>query len=111
MVHLVEAAVAHGLGDLGGAGAVGVAEVGDGELALPRHGSECWARPGQPVPNPVARASGLPNLSCQADFGDAVDVAQALGALGVGVVVQASLKCGDDLGFGQARARGPRTPG
>ncbi len=105
LVDVVAAAVVHGLGDLGGAGAVGVAEVGDGEL--PRLGVGWFgvrSQAGQRVPNPIASFGLLAQFVGQADFGDAVDIAQALGALGIGVVVQASLKRGQDVGFGQARA-------
>jgi hypothetical protein len=83
--HLVEAAVAHPARSRRAPGAVGVGEVGDGELAaLGKPGSLCAASLG-PVPHLVAQRGRDAELVVQADLGDAVDVAQALGELEVGV--------------------------
>jgi hypothetical protein len=67
------------------AGAVGVGQVGDGELA--RFGETGVAVSGQlllPVPDVVAHSGLDPELVVQADFHNAVDVAQAFGQLKVG---------------------------
>jgi len=95
-----------------GAGAVGVGQVGDGELAL-----LCVARVAvlgqrlRPVPDLRCPARGLDaELVVQADLGDAVDVAQALGCARSRVAVQAALEGGDDLGAVQARCRAGRAP-
>ena len=64
-LHLVEAAVAHVLRDLRGAGAVRIGEVGDGELALLGIARVAVLRQRSPAsPRPGCRASGsTPNLS------------------------------------------------
>ena len=51
----------------------------------------------------------MAELVIQAELGNAVNVAQALGELEVGVVIQPPLEGGDDLRLGQTRPRGPRT--
>jgi hypothetical protein len=64
-----------------------------------------------PVPHLVAQRGWGGELVVQADLGDAVDVAQRLGALEVGVARQAPREGVDDLLLAQAQPRGPRTPG
>ncbi len=90
---LVKAAVAHPVADALGAGAVRVGEVGDGELAL--FGIARVAVLGQfllPVPDIVAQRGLVAELVVQADLGNAVDVAQGLSELEVGVVVQRGVR-------------------
>ncbi|EWS58157.1 hypothetical protein Y694_03932 [Methylibium sp. T29-B] len=103
--HLVEAAVAHPGLQLRGAGTVRVGQVGDGELAafaIARVGVH-----GQllgPVPHRVAQDRRGAELVVQADLGDAVDVAQALGQLDLGVALQPALQRREDLAPVQALA-------
>jgi hypothetical protein len=98
--------IAHVAADALGAGAVRVGQVGDGELAfLGKAGVAVLGQGFLPVPHQVAQHRlGHAELVVQADFGNAVDVAQALGHLEVGVVVQPPRKGVDDLALGQPRA-------
>ena len=57
-----------------------------------------------PVPHQVAELRRMAELVVQANLGNAVDVAQALGELEVGRVVQPALEGGDDLGLAQPQA-------
>ncbi|MCY1538713.1 hypothetical protein D9M68_742660 [compost metagenome] len=57
-----------------------------------------------PVPHRVAQRGLKAELVVQPDLGDAVDVAQALGALEVHRVVQAAFEGGDDVRLAQAGA-------
>ena len=96
------------MADALGAGAVRIGEVGDGELAF--LGIARVAVLGQalvPVPDVVAQHRLGAELVVQADLGNAVDVAQRLGALDVGVVVQAAREGVDDLRARQPRAARP----
>ena len=87
-----------------------VGEVGDGELAVLGE-----ARIGVPrqqlgaVPRLLAEHRPDAEAVVEAQLGDAVDVAQRLGELEVGVVLEPALEGGDDLRLGQAVPRGPRT--
>ena len=87
-LHVVEAAVGmHPVRQALRAGTVRVGQVGDGELAV--FGIARVAVLGQPlgpVPDLVAELGHMAELVVQPDLGDAVDVAQALGAFEVGVV-------------------------
>ena len=102
----VEAAVgAHPVRQSLRAGPVRVSEVGDGQLAA--FGVARVAVRGQalgPVPDQIAEFRCVTELVIQAHLGDAVDVAQALGQLEVGVVRKASLKGGDDFSLVQTQA-------
>jgi hypothetical protein len=103
-VGLVEAGLAHPLQQLGGR-PVGRREVGDGELAA--LGKARLAVRGQglgPVPDLVAQHRLGAELVVQADLGDAVDVAQALGELELLRARQAPGEGVDDLLAGEAGA-------
>ena len=96
--YFVEAAFAHPGLQLGGAGAVGVRQVGDGELTVL---AIAWVavlcqRFG-PVPDAVAALGHDGELVLEPDLDDAMDVAQALGQFEVGVTVQTALKRLNDL--------------
>jgi hypothetical protein len=107
-LHLVEAAFAHPLADRLRAGAVGLGEVGDGELPLLGiAGVGVLGQPFVPVPHIAADQWLGFELVVQPDLGDAVDVAQRLGALDVGVVVQAAREGVDDLRLVEPRAARP----
>jgi hypothetical protein len=102
---LVEAGRAHVAADLLGAGAVRVGQVGDGELVVfSKAGIAVLCQRFVPVPDLVAQLGFGTELVGQADLGDAVDVAQRLGQLEVGVVVQPAREGLDDLRLGQAAA-------
>ena len=103
---LVEAAVgAHPVRQALRAGAVGIGQVGDGQLAaLGIAGVAVGRQPLGPVPDQVAELGLLAELVVEPDLGDAVDVAQAFGQLEVRVVGQPALEGGDDLGLVQALA-------
>ena len=104
-INLVKTAVAHVLGDALGAGAVRVGEIRHRQLA-----SFCKTRVGVlgqlflPIPDLVAERGLHVKLVVHADFGDAVDVAQTLLQLHVGVTEKAALEGIDDLFFTQAQA-------
>ena len=84
------------------AGAVGVGEVGDGELAFfGVAGVGVGAEFFLPVPHVVAQRGLHAKLVVQANFCNAVDVAQRFLQLEVGVVVHPALKGADDVLFGQ----------
>ena len=107
---LLEPAIAHPGLDLRGAGAVGVGQIGGGELAT--RGVLGLAVGGEllgPVPHQLPEARHMAELLVQADLRNAVDVAQALGKLELAGAEQAALEGGDDLGARQARAARPRT--
>ena len=57
-----------------------------------------------PVQDLVAIGRHDAELVVQADFSDAMDLAQAFGALGIGLGLQAAREGGDDLGAAQAGA-------
>ena len=102
---LVKAAVAHPVADALGAGAVGVGQVGDGELAL--LGIARFAVLGQlflPVPDIVAQRGGVAELVVEANLCNAMDVAQSFGPLVVRVVEAAARKGVDDFGLAQPSA-------
>ena len=105
-VHRVEAAVvAHPRGELRSAGAVRIGEVGDGELAaLGIAGVAVLRQRLGPVPHLLAEHGNVAELFSQADLRDAVDIAQRLGVLELGVVVDASRESLDDLAPRQAAA-------
>ena len=91
-----------------GAGAVRVGEVGDGELAVLGE-----ARVGMPrqqlgaVPRLLAEHRLVAEAVVEAQLGDAVDVAQPLVELEVGMVLEPALEGGDDLRLGQPVAARP----
>ncbi len=105
-LHLVEAAVgAHPVRQPLRAGAVRLGQVGDGEFAAFGITRIAVLRQALgPVPHQVAELGHVAELVVEPDLGDAVDVAQALGHLVVGVVVQPALEGGNDLGLVQSRA-------
>ena len=92
-------------------GAVRIGEVGDRELALFLVAGVAELRQRfLPVPHQVAQRRLDAELVVQAQLRDAVDVAQALGQLEVGVVVQPALEGVDDLAACvRPVPRGPRT--
>src|SRR5690606_17792504 len=105
---VVATAVAHPVADALGTRAVCVGEVGDGELALfGKAGVGVFGELFGPVPHVVAQFGLGGKLVGEADLGDAVDVAQRLGQLKVGVVVQPPGKGVDDFLLGQARTPRP----
>jgi hypothetical protein len=108
-VHLVEAAVfTHPVRQPLGAGAVGVGQVGDGELA--EFGMARVAELRQalgPVPDQVAEHRRDTELVVQPQLGDAVDVAHGLGELEVRVVGQPPHEGRNDLLARQAQAARP----
>ena len=100
--HVVKAAIlAHPLCQALGAGTVCVGQVGHGQLApLGVAGVAVGAQALMPVPHQVAEVRRVAKLVVQADFSNAVDVAQRLGPLEVGMVAEPAGKGGDDLGLG-----------
>ena len=103
--HLVEAAFAHPVRQALRAGAVGVGEVGDGELPGFRVAGVAVLRQRfGPVPHEVAERGRDAELVVQANLGDAVDVAQAFGELELGMALQPPLEGRDDLAAREARA-------
>ena len=87
--HVIKAAVAHAVHDGLRAGAVRVGQVSDGELAFVgiarvAEGAELFL----PVPQLVAQHRLVAELVVQPDFCNAVDVAQALLPLKLGVAMQ-----------------------
>ena len=93
---------------LRGAGAMGVGQVGDGELAVLGVAGIGVARQQLgAVPRLPAEHRRRGEAIVEAQLGDAVDVAQRLGELEVGVVLEATLEGGDDLRLGQAVAARP----
>jgi len=104
--HLVKSAVAlHPLQQLPGAGLVGAGQVGHGEFAaLGAAGVGVHAELLCPVPDLIAQRGYLAELVVQANFSNAVNVAQRLGHLEVRRIAQPARKGGDDLGLGQAQA-------
>ena len=102
---LVKAAVLHPVADALRAGAVRVGQVGDGEQAFfGKAGVRMLGELFLPVPDLLAQRGRHAELVVQADFDDAVDVAQAFGQFKVGVAVQAALEGLDDLRLVQAHA-------
>ena len=86
--------------NLAGAGQVRIRQVGHGQLTGPHIG--CVSVLGQrllPVPHLMALCGGVAKLVVQADLGNAVHIAQALGQLKVRVTLHAALQRGDDLCF------------
>ncbi len=106
---LVEAAVvAHPARELRGARAVRVGEIGHRQLAaLGVAGVAVRCERLGPVPHQVAERRDDAEALVEPDLGDAVDVAQALGALEVGVVLEAAREGRDDLVLAQALAARP----
>ena len=98
-VHLVETAVGlHPVRQALGAGAVRVGQVGHGQFtALCIPGLTVFGQALGPVPHQIAQRGLHAKLVVQADFGNAVDVAQTFRQLKVGVVVQPAGKGVDDL--------------
>ena len=95
-VHAVATGLPHVLCNALGAGAVGLGQVGDGELAA------AVAELGQrllPVPDLVAALDGGAKFVVQADLGNAVHIAQAFLQLIADWALQAALQGGDDLGL------------
>ena len=102
--NLVEATLQHTRLDLRRAGAVRVGQVGDGELAFfGVTGVGVDAQLLMPVPHLVAQFRRYAELVVQANFDDAVDVAQALLQLETGVVEQPAFERGQDFLLGQAQ--------
>ena len=102
-LHVVKAAVAHPVADALCAGAVGVRQVGHREL--PFLGEPRVAVLGQgflPVPHRMTQRRLDTKFVVQADFDNAVDVAQTLLQLKCGVTPQSALKGLDDLPLVQA---------
>ena len=109
-VRIVEAALLHPLLKAARAGLVRLRQVGHGELAvLPVAGVALGGERFGPVPHQVAEFGRRAELVVQADLGDAMDVAQALGELEVRMAFQAPREGLDDLLPRQPRPRGPRT--
>ena len=107
-LHRVKAAFAHPVADALCTGTVRVGEVGHGELALfGKAGVGVLGELFVPVPHVVAQQGLGTQLVVQADLGNAVDVAQGLGALEVCMVAQPPRKGVDDLLFAQPRAARP----
>ena len=101
----VKTAVAHPAADALGAGTVRVGQVGHGEFtALGVAGVAVLGQLLLPVPDLVAQRRLDAELVVQADFDDAVDVAQAFAQLIVRVTQQAALEGVDDLPLAQAGA-------
>ncbi len=98
-VHLVETAViAHPLRQLPGDRPVRVGQVGHRQLAAFGVARVAVRRqPFGPVPDPVALFRRHAETLVQADFRDAMDVAQAFGELEIGMMREASLERRDDL--------------
>ena len=91
------------MADALGAGAVGIGQVGDGELAFfSKTGVAVSAEFFLPVPHLVAQGRLVAKFVVQTDFYDAVDVPQAFLQLKCRVAQQAALKGGDDLQLTQA---------
>ena len=103
--HLVKAAVVrHPVNQLPGTGAVRRGQVGHRELAaLGIARVAVAAELLGPVPDLVAKLRRAVELVVQADFRDAVNIAQAFGPLEVGRIAQAPGECRDDLRLEQAR--------
>ena len=96
--YAVKAAVAHVLCNMCGAGAVCVGKVGHSKLAnvfKPRVAvlGQCF----MPVPQHIAHIRRAGKLVAQANFCNAVDLAQAFLQFKIWVTVQAPLKRSDDL--------------
>jgi hypothetical protein len=90
------------------AGLVRFGEVGHGERpGFLEAGVAVHRQRFGPVPDPFTPRRRDAELVVQPDFGDAVDVAQALGQLEVRVPLQAALEGGDDLRSAQARHARP----
>ena len=107
-VHLIEPRIAHGLRKLRRAGAVCIGQVGHREL--PVLGKAGVAVPRQrlvPIPHLLAQQRFDAELVGQSNLGDAVDIAQRLGALHVRMVAHAPREGVDDLALAQARAARP----
>ena len=97
-VDLVKAAGLHAQGEGLGAGLVRGGEVGDGQLAaLGKAGVAELRQPFVPVPDLLAQVGVNAEFVVEANFGNAVDVAQGLGEFKVHRVAQAPLPGGDDL--------------
>ena len=97
-VDLVKAAGLHAQGEGLGAGLVRGGEVGDGQLAaLGKAGIAELRQPFVPVPDLLAQAGVNAKFVVEANFGNAVDVAQGLGEFKVHRVAQTPLPGGDDL--------------
>ena len=107
---LVEAAVvAHPARELRGARAVRVGEIGHRQLAgLGVAGVAVRCERLGPVPHQVAERRDDAEALVEPDLGDPVDVAQALGALEVGVVLEAAREGRDDLVACAGPGRAPR---
>jgi hypothetical protein len=105
-VHFVEAAVlAHPVRQALRAGAVGIGEVGDGELAA--LGITRVAVLGQalgPVPHLVAERGLDAELVGEAQLDDTVDVAQAFGEFVIDRMFEPALEGGDDFALPQPGA-------
>ena len=104
-LHLVKAAVEHALPELRGAGAVRRREVGHGELAQFGEARVAVLRELlMPVPELVAQQGLGGELVVQAQFGNAMDVVQAVLKLGVRMRLQTPLEGLEDLRLAQAAA-------
>ena len=96
--HLVEAAFVHPRLQLFGHGAVRFCQVGHGQLTgFLEAGVAVHRQRFGPVPHPLPACRRDGELVIQPNFCDAVDVAQRLGKLEVGVAGQAALKRRNDL--------------
>ena len=97
-VDLVKAAGLHAQGEGLGTGLVRGGEVGDGQLAaLGKAGVAELRQPLVPVPDLLAQVGVNAEFVVEANFGNAVDVAQGLGEFKVHRVAQTPLPGGDDL--------------
>ena len=106
--YFVKAALIHPVLQVARCGSMGVGQVGDGEFAaLGKAGVAVLRQALGPVPHQIARLGRVAEFVVEPDFGNAVDVAQALGALEVGVLVQAARQGGNDLSAAQAQATRP----
>ena len=97
-VHLVKATGLHAQGEGFGTGLVGGREVSDGQLApLGKAGVAELRQPFVPVPHLLPQFGLNAEFVVEANFGNAVDVAQGLGEFKVHRVAQTPLPGGDDL--------------
>ena len=99
---LIKTTTAHGRRDAVGAGAVCLGQVGDGELPLFLVARITELRQlFMPVPYLVAKQGRDVELVVQANFGNAMDVAQAFRELKLGMALQTALEGVDDFLSGQ----------
>ena len=107
-MHCVAACIAHVHAERFSTGAVGVGQISHCKLA--DFGITRVGVLGQgllPIPHGIAQFGGVAEKVVQPNFGNAVDVTNALLAFEICVALQAALKGGDDLGLAQPRGARP----